>query len=362
MPNRRKYIENIKRIISICVIWVVCMIFYFTLIFFTIGEVAPDKANIYDFFISTFFIAALLGIINGILEVFIFQSKFQKMKFMHVVIAKTFYFFIAFIITVVLFILFKNNILFPLGIVSNVQENEIIEFFTSSVFYKHGFFTIIISFGINFFIQVNRKMGKGVLFDMFLGRYHLPRQKDRIIMFLDLSSSTTIAEKLGDHKYSSFIKDFFYDLEDAISETDGAVYQYVGDGAIIIWNLDAGIQNTNCIKCFTLAQEKIESRKDTYLKNYDVYPKFKAGIHAGKVVISEVGGLKSEIAFHGDSMNIAARLCSACSEHNKELLISADLLGLLSDIDDDYTVDVMGIVNLKGKDHAIGICSVERKN
>jgi len=362
MPNRRKYIDNLKRIISICAIWVVFMTFYFTLIFFTIGEVSPNKVNIYDFIISSFFIAVLLGIINGILEVFIFQSKFQKMKFMHVVIAKTFYFFIAFVITVVLFILFKSNLLYPLGIVNNVQENEIIEFFTSSVFYKHGFFTIVISFGINFFLQVSRKMGKGVLFDTFFGRYHIPRQKDRIIMFLDLSSSTTIAEKLGDHKYSSFIKDFFYDLEDAINETGGAVYQYVGDGAIIIWNLDAGIRNTNCIKCFTLALEKIQGRRDIYLKNYDVYPQFKAGIHVGKVVISEVGGLKSEIAFHGDSMNIAARLCSACNEHNKKLLISADLLALLSEIDDEYIVDMMGIINLKGKDHAVGVCGIERKN
>ncbi len=338
------------------------MIFYFTLIFFAIGEVAPDKADIYDFIISTFFIAVFLGIINGILEVFIFQSRFQKMKFAHVVIAKTIYFFIAFVITVVLFILLKNHILYPLGIVDNFQQDEIVIFFTSSVFYKHGFFTIIISFGINFFIQVNRKMGKGVLFDMFLGRYHLPNQQDRIIMFLDLSSSTTIAEKLGDHKYSSFIKDFFYDLEEAITETNGAVYQYIGDGVIIIWNVDKGIQNTNCIKCFTLALERIQSRKEIYLNKYNFYPKFKAGIHFGKVVITEVGGLKSEIAFHGDSMNIASRLCSACSEHNKKLLISAELLSLLSDIDDEYIVDVMGIINLKGKDHAIGICSVERKN
>ena len=45
--------------------------------------------------------------------------------------------------------------------------------------------------------------------NLFLGKYHRPRKEERIVMFLDLTSSTAIAEKLDLYKYSSFLKDFF---------------------------------------------------------------------------------------------------------------------------------------------------------
>jgi len=77
-------------------------------------------------------------------------------------------------------------------------------------------------------------------------------------MFLDLTSSTTIAEKIGDQKYSAFLKDFFYDLDEIISETKGAVYQYIGDEVVVLWDVKAGIDNSNCIRCY------YESKKNMY--------------------------------------------------------------------------------------------------
>ncbi len=67
-----------------------------------------------------------------------------------------------------------------------------------------------------------------------------PHKQVKIIMFLDLTSSTTIAEKIGDYKYSAFLRDFFYDLDEIIAETKGAVYQYVGDEVVILWNPNEG--------------------------------------------------------------------------------------------------------------------------
>ena len=181
-------------------------------------------------------------------------------------------------------------------------------------------------------------------------------------MFLDLTSSTSIAEKLGDLKYSSFLKNFFSDLDDAIKVSKGVVYQYVGDEVVILWDVADGCENNNCIKCFTLAREIIEKQKENYLSKYGVLPTFKAGIHYGQIIITEVGSTKSEIVYHGDSMNTAARLCAACNKYNKPLLISADLLSFLPEIDTDYSVKSIGIINLKGKKNAVGIISVEMKD
>jgi adenylate cyclase len=357
----KNYKENLRRIFSITLIWLALIFLYFTIILLTIDEIDTDMISIPDFLISTFIIGFTLGIANGVLEVFVFQSKFRNMKFVHVVIGKTFYFALAFLLTVITVILIRDYLLYPLGIIAVVRTEEFIEHFTNTEIYKHALFAIIMSFAVNFFLQVNKKMGKGVLFNLFFGKYHIPRQEEKIIMFLDLTSSTSITEKLGDLKYSAFLKEFFRDLDDAIKASKGVVYQYVGDEVVILWDVDDGIENNNCINCFTVAVDRIEKAKEEYLAKYGEYPKFKAGIHSGQVVVTEVGSLKSEIAYHGDSMNIAARLCAACSKYNKSLLISAELLSYLPQIDTNYSVEAMGIIYLKGKKNAIGIISVEMK-
>jgi adenylate cyclase len=67
------------------------------------------------------------------------------------------------------------------------------------------------------FIKIsNDKFGKGVFLKMLLGKYKKPTEEYRIFMFLDLQSSTTIAEKLGHYKYSQLIQDCFYDLNDLV--------------------------------------------------------------------------------------------------------------------------------------------------
>lgn len=69
------------------------------------------------------------------------------------------------------------------------------------------FATNVVYWGINVFIalflvQVGEKFGPGVPLGFLRGQYHRPKEEDRIFMFLDLKSSTTLAEQLGHLKYS----------------------------------------------------------------------------------------------------------------------------------------------------------------
>ena len=57
-----------------------------------------------------------------------------------------------------------------------------------------GFLLYVIIF---FFRQLDRILGPGVLLSYLLGRYHRPHREARIFMFLDLKSSTSLAEELG---------------------------------------------------------------------------------------------------------------------------------------------------------------------
>ena len=71
-----------------------------------------------------------------------------------------------------------------------------------------------------FILHISEKLGQGVLFNYLLGRYYKPKEDTRIFMFLDLTSSSTYAEKLGHIKYSSLIQDCFFDLTDVVNEFD----------------------------------------------------------------------------------------------------------------------------------------------
>ncbi len=57
-------------------------------------------------------------------------------------------------------------------------------------------------------------------------------------------------------------------------------------------------------------------------KDISRVPEFKAALHGGNVVVSEVGKYKSEIAYHGDVLNTTARILSKCHELQSELLVS----------------------------------------
>lgn len=282
------------------------------------------------------------------------------MKFIYVVVNKTIFLLLTFILTVVLYAILKKHVLIPLKIADKMIYSSWLEVFTSSQIIKHAVVAVVINFVINFFMQVKKMMGRGVLMNLFLGKYHRPRQEERIVMFLDLTSSTAIAEKLDLYKYSSFLKDFFYDIDEAIQDSKGAVFQFVGDEVVILWNVEEGCDNNNCIKFFFDAQDRIKKSEAIYLEKYGTIPDFKAGLHYGTVVITEVGGSKQEIAYHGDAVNTTARIRSECNSVGKKLLVSAELVSRMQEVDKEFTINSVGVRNFKGKENVVALFSVQK--
>lgn len=356
-----RYINDLKIIRDFIVAWIVGSSIYSLITYLILEEVNYSLYTAKEWIIYSLSVGFVIGFLNGLFEVVLFNRLFNKMKFVYVVLNKTLFFFIAFIFTVMFYILFKNYILIPAGITLSKEVDGFIEVFQSNLVMRHALVGLIINFMINFFMQVKRKMGKGVLLNLFLGRYHRPRREERIVMFLDLTSATAIAEKLDLYKYSSFLKDFFYDIDDAINETKGAIFQFVGDEVVILWHPKDGNENNNCINFFFKAQKVIRDHKAIYLEKYGVFPQFKAGLHFGTVVITEVGGSKQEIAYHGDTINTTARIRSTCNQFKECLLVSAELLSRLNDLDKSYSVESVGVANFKGKAHVVGLFGVRQK-
>lgn len=210
------------------------------------------------------------------------------------------------------------------------------------------------------FIKIsNDKFGKGVFLKMLLGKYKKPTEEYRIFMFLDLQSSTTIAEKLGHYKYSQLIQDCFYDLNDLVPKHSAEIYQYVGDEAVLSWPYKKGLANNQCVKLFFSFQDLIVSKETYYQNKYGLVPKFKAGMHGGKLMVAEVGVVKKELAFHGDVINTSARIQSECNNYGVSILVSEQLIDDLGTIK-EYTQKSLGSVLLKGKNEEVKIFTLVR--
>ena len=216
-------------------------------------------------------------------------------------------------------------------------------------------FTIIATF----VWQLKSFFVKGVLFNYLTGRYHKPTIGNRIFMFLDLNDATTIAEKLGSKKYSLFLSNFFKDVDQAFTKTNGKIFQYVGDEVVVIWNPKSGLKNNNCVWSYFIAKQIIDDKKNYYMDKYDVVPSFKASLHFGEVTITEIGVSKKEIVYHGDTMNTAARICSSAHSLNKKLLISDSLYDKLHK-SSNFIAEDLGEHLLKGKDEKIKLYSVSQ--
>ena len=265
-----------------------------------------------------------VSLIFGSVIVFevLLKERFMQRQFLYVVLIRSVFY--KLIITFWLLIINIAWYAINLGIFS--VEALIDHYFMDEIYIINlsgTFFIVVLAVSLS---QINSLHRKGELVNFILGRYHMPKEVERIFCFIDLKSSTTIAEKLGHFRFAMFLKDYYSDITEALRKTNAQIYQYVGDEIVLSWSYKSGLKNNNLIFCFFQMKEIIEELKQKYLDKYGFFPEFKAGIHGGEVIVTWVGELKKEIVYIGDVLNTTARIQEDCKRLKKDFLISEDLL------------------------------------
>ncbi len=210
---------------------------------------------------------------------------------------------------------------------------------------------LLVMSGTMLMVRLNDQYGDGGL-SYLSGFYHKPRQEDRIFMFLDMRSSTSIAERLGHVRYFALLNELFADITDPILYSRGEIYQYVGDEISVSWPLRRGVNKQRCIRCFLQIRKKLKARAPYYQQRYGIAPVFKAGFHYGPVTTGEVGLVKKERIYSGDVVNTAAHIQNECNAHGVDNLISRELINVLQ-LPKTYTLREIGNTSLKGRSQAI---------
>lgn len=298
------------------------------------------------------------GVIGGSMLVFFVNAKYQDKPYAYTIITVGFAFTIVFIIvTVVMGIIIVWNQTGK-GPTNPEGQQDLIKFLDDTSHLKSAIAWSLIVAATQLVLQVNSKFGQGAFWNIIRGKYNTAKEEERIFMFLDINSSTTIAERLGNTKYHDLLKEFFADVTSPIIENKGEIYQYVGDEIVVTWASGDQVQYRNCIKCFFEIKLHIERHREKYLSNYGLVPSFKAGIHYGKVTVGEIGIIKRDITCSGDVLNTTARILSMCNELDKELVVSGELVSKIHALNNYYVTQSLGHIKLKGKEKELLLISI----
>lgn len=221
------------------------------------------------------------------------------------------------------------------------------------------FFWFLVFIPTQLVLEVNEKYSPGVFAEIFWGKYVNPREEDRVIMFIDLKDSTPIAEQLGHQKYFLFIRDFIHFVSAAMLEYNGRIYQYVGDEVVVSWDSSSTTRQGKRapIQALIAARKLLQRENAHFRQAYGIIPEFRVGIHAGKVMVGEIGLIKKDLAMSGDAMNITARIRSATTELNQRFIMSRDFVDLINL--EEHQARSLGIIELKGKDDGIELFSLQ---
>ncbi|MGB3465180.1 MAG: adenylate/guanylate cyclase domain-containing protein [Cyclobacteriaceae bacterium] len=314
---------------------------------------------------GSFFLKALItnslagfigGLMGGSLLVYVVNKRFRSEPYYKSVLIVSVAFVVAILIISLSLAWLQVSVLYG-GLSSAEGYRTFLELIYTTEHVKNIIFWAFMVAITQMGLQINDKFGQGLLWSMITGKYLLPRSEDRIFMFLDLKGSTAIAERLGNEVYHLFLRDLFADITDPILANGGEIYQYVGDEIVISWKTGDGISGNNCIRCFFDIRETLITLQEKYRYRYDLLPTFKAGIHYGKVIAGEVGIIKRDITYSGDTLNTAARLQAMCNEHQSSLLISGALANLLTL--EAFKTKSLGRLPVRGKLEAVEILSVD---
>ena len=353
--------NSIIKIFWITLIWILLSVISFLMAYSALLDypdgLKEDQSPLMPF-VGSIITGTLAGLLGGSIMVLVWEKWLRSLSYGKALIYILTSFTVIFFLVAIPGSLFHEIHTLNLSITDSLVWSNAIRSLKEPTLIAPYLFWLLIVLITLIFLQVNDKFGPGIFKEFLLGRYFQPKREERIFMFLDLRSSTTIAENIGEEKYFNFLKEVFSALTPAILKHEGEIYQYVGDEIVISWKPKSGLLNANCIECFFDIQKELKLQSPYFEQKYGESPEFKAGLHSGHVMAGEIGVIKKDIAFSGDVLNTTSRIQEQCNSLGVDLLLSDALVEKLKPDNPGYQFREIGNVSLKGKAEEMTLCTV----
>ncbi len=252
----------------------------------------------------------IIGVLVGLIELYLFPRWFRNKSLRRVLFVKTLVF-VATMFFVSIMALFFYVIIFHDEVPLSEYPQQIAEYIHSSLFYYFFLWGLIITISGNFLRLLSRKFGHAQFFAMLTGRYYRPREEERVFLFMDLDNSTLTNAKLGHVRYSKMIQECYKMLAGFVEKHDGEIYQFVGDEVVITWRIRRKRKEAykDAVRLFFDFSASLSADYGQFWSKYGIEPSFTGAVGQGYVTVAEVGGeVKTEIAYHGQVLNLTSRM------------------------------------------------------
>ena len=167
-------------------------------------------------------------------------------------------------------------------------------------------------------------------------------------MFLDLRGSTKLGEQKLPYDVLFILNQFFAEMAQALSESDGHYAQFAGDGLMALY----GLKQTpaegarSAFKGVSLMLSRLAKLNERLGEELDEPLRVGIGIHCGEAIVGTMGPPSSpNFSAIGDNINVAARLEAKTKEFSAAMVVSVaavELAGIAHEGASHHTVDVRG--------------------
>ncbi len=193
-----------------------------------------------------------------------------------------------------------------------------------------------------------RSLGKESLMDVELGDQV---QKDVTVMFSDIRSYTTLAEKMSPDETFRFVSAFHGRMGPVISQNKGFVNQYMGDGIMAIFPREG----ESALRAAIGMQESVRAYNEMRLARNRAPIAIGIGLHTGPLIMGIIGdATRLDAATISDTVNTASRMEGLTKYFGAPILFSEQTL-LTVPLDQRPDYRYIGRVQVKGKKEPLHI-------
>lgn len=180
-------------------------------------------------------------------------------------------------------------------------------------------------------------------------------KKHLTILFCDVKGFTSLSEKYEAEKLVTNLNELFKEIVNIIFENEGTVDKFIGDCVMAYWgDMTSSEENEFlAVKTALEIKQKVDELKIKNAAEDKIVFDVKIGINTGEAILGLAGTDKiMSYTAMGDAVNVAARLETACSQYEKDILISKTTYDCVKD---KIEASNIGKISIKGKDEMIEV-------
>jgi len=147
------------------------------------------------------------------------------------------------------------------------------------------------------------------------------------VMFTDVAGFTSMSESLPPYDVVHILNRFFSRTSDAVEANNGHVDNYMGDGVLAVFGIDADLEPAlSAVKAGLAVLDVAKDMHEYVNMIYGQAFKVRVGIGLGEVIFGLMGGESTaRETVIGDVVNVASRLESANKETGTEMLVTDEI-------------------------------------